>query len=301
MTDAYGDDHKAQATVWFEKLRDDLCAALEALEDDVEGPNASSAGEPGRFERQSWQRPAAEAKQSPAGEATEGHGGGGVMSVLRGRVFEKAGVNVSTVFGEFSEEFRARIPGAEQDPRFWASGISVVIHPRSPLVPAAHMNTRMIVTTEGWFGGGGDLTPVFPEDDESARFHKAYKDACAAHDPAYYPKFKKWCDEYFYLPHRDEPRGIGGIFYDNVNTGDWNADLAFTKDVGRAFLGVYPALARAKMDLPWSDEQRQAQRVKRGRYVEFNLLYDRGTLFGLKTGGNTEAILMSLPPDTAWP
>ena len=293
MTNAYGDDHKAQAASWFEKLRDDLCAALESLEDDVEGPNVSSTGTPGRFEQQSWQR--------PANKEPEGHGGGGVMSVLRGRVFEKAGVNVSTVYGEFSEEFRARIPGADQDPRFWASGISVVVHPRSPLVPAAHMNTRMIVTTKGWFGGGGDLTPVFPEDDESARFHKAYKDACDRHDPAYYPKFKKWCDEYFYLPHREEPRGIGGIFYDNVDTGDWDADFAFTQDVGRAFLGVYPALARAKMDLPWSDEQRQAQRVKRGRYVEFNLLYDRGTLFGLKTGGNTEAILMSLPPDTAWP
>lgn len=293
MTDSFGDDHKAQAAAWFATLRDDLCAALETIEDDVVGPNPSSEGDPGRFERQAWQR--------PAGEAGAGHGGGGVMSVLRGRVFEKAGVNVSTVHGEFSEEFRARIPGAAEDPRFWAAGISVVIHPRSPLLPAAHMNTRMIVTTKGWFGGGGDLTPVFPDDEETARFHKAYKDACDAHDPAYYPKFKQWCDEYFYLPHRDEPRGVGGIFYDNLDTGDWAEDFAFTQDVGRAFLGVYPALARAKMDLPWTDQQRQAQRVKRGRYVEFNLLYDRGTLFGLKTGGNTEAILMSLPPDTAWP
>ena len=293
MSAAYGEEQKRLAAVWFERLRDDLCAALEACEDDVAGPNPSSTGEPGRFERTAWQRPAAE------GAAV--HGGGGVMSVLRGRVFEKAGVNVSTVHGEFSEEFRARIPGADEDPRFWASGISVVIHPRSPLVPAAHMNTRMIVTTRGWFGGGGDLTPVFPEDEETARFHRAYKEACDAHDPAYYPKFKAWCDEYFFLPHRGEPRGVGGIFYDNLDTGDWAADFAFTQDVGRAFLGVYPALARAKMDLPWSDDQRQAQRVKRGRYVEFNLLYDRGTLFGLKTGGNTEAILMSLPPEVAWP
>ncbi|MEK9753225.1 MAG: oxygen-dependent coproporphyrinogen oxidase [Rhodospirillaceae bacterium] len=293
MTEAYGEEHKKTASAWFERLRDDLCAALETIEDDVTGPNPSSEGAPGRFERTAWQRPAA--------EGANVQGGGGVMSVLRGRVFEKAGVNVSTVWGEFSEEFRARIPGAAEDPRFWASGISVVIHPRSPLLPAAHMNTRMIVTTRGWFGGGGDLTPVFPDDEETARFHRAYKEACDAHDPAYYPKFKAWCEEYFFLPHRNEPRGVGGIFYDNLDTGDWDEDFAFTQDVGRAFLGVYPQLARAKMDLPWTPEQRQAQRVKRGRYVEFNLLYDRGTLFGLKTGGNTEAILMSLPPDTAWP
>jgi coproporphyrinogen III oxidase len=293
VSGAYGEEQKQLAAAWFARLRDDLCAALEACEDDVTGPNPSSEGEPGRFERTAWARPAA--------EGAAAHGGGGIMSVLRGRVFEKAGVNVSTVHGEFSEEFRARIPGADKDPRFWASGISVVIHPRSPLVPAAHMNTRMIVTTRGWFGGGGDLTPVFPEDEETARFHRAYKEACDVHDPAYYLKFKAWCDEYFFLPHRGEPRGVGGIFYDNLDTGDWAADFAFTQDVGRAFLGVYPALARAKMDLNWSDDQRQAQRVKRGRYVEFNLLYDRGTLFGLKTGGNTEAILMSLPPDTAWP
>ena len=293
MNEAYSDEQKTKAAAWFEKLRDDLCATLEAIEDNVEGPNVSSQGEPGRFEPKAWKR--------AASEDAESHGGGGVMSMLRGRVFEKAGVNVSTVFGAFSEEFRERIPGAADDPRFWASGISVVIHPRSPLVPAAHMNTRMIVTTKGWFGGGSDLTPVFAEEEETARFHKAYKEACDAHDPAYYPKFKQWCDEYFFLPHRNEPRGAGGIFYDNVNTGDWEADFALTQDVGRAFLHTYPVIARAKMDLAWSDEQRQAQRVKRGRYVEFNLLYDRGTIFGLKTNGNTEAVLMSLPPDTAWP
>ena len=293
MNEAYSDEQKTKASAWFEKLRDELCATLEAIEDDVEGPNVSSQGEPGRFERTAWKR--------AASEDAESHGGGGVMSMLRGRVFEKAGVNVSTVFGAFSEEFRERIPGAADDPRFWASGISVVIHPRSPLVPAAHMNTRMIVTTKGWFGGGSDLTPVFAEEEETARFHKAYKEACDAHDPAYYPKFKQWCDEYFFLPHRNEPRGVGGIFYDNVNTGDWEADFALTQDVGRAFLQTYPVIARAKMNLAWNDEQRQAQRVKRGRYVEFNLLYDRGTIFGLKTNGNTEAILMSLPPDTAWP
>ncbi len=282
--DDYGsDDHKRQAAAWFAQVRDDLCAALEAAEDDLQAPGDKL---PGRFERTVWERPG---------------GGGGVMSVMRGRVFEKAGVNISAVEGEFSEEFRARIPGAAEDPRFWAAGVSVVIHPWSPLVPAAHMNTRMIVTGKSWFGGGGDLTPVFPVEAETAEFHQAYKDACDAHDPDYYPKFKKWCDEYFYLPHRDEARGVGGIFYDNLNTGDWAEDFAFTQDVGRAFVDVYPKLARANMDKPWTDAERQAQRIKRGRYVEFNLLYDRGTLFGLQTGGNVEAILMSLPPDTAWP
>ena len=294
MSENYGNDtHKERAAAWFAELRDNLCTALEAAENEVQGPNFSSKGEPGAFKKKTWKR--------PASDGANDAGGGGVMSVLRGRVFEKAGVNVSTVWGEFSEEFRKNIPGAAEDPRFWASGISVVIHPRSPLVPAAHMNTRMIVTTKGWFGGGGDLTPVFPEDEETQRFHRAYQKACDSHDESYYEKFKKWCDEYFYLPHRDEARGVGGIFYDNVNTGNWEDDFSFTKDVGQAFVETYPELARAKMDLPWTDEQRQAQRIKRGRYVEFNLLYDRGTLFGLKTGGNTEAILMSLPPDTSWP
>ena len=294
MSKDYGNDtHKERAAAWFAELRDNLCTALEAAENEVQGPNFSSKGEPGAFKKKTWKR--------PASDGANDAGGGGVMSVLRGRVFEKAGVNVSTVWGEFSEEFRKNIPGAAEDPRFWASGISVVIHPRSPLVPAAHMNTRMIVTTKGWFGGGGDLTPVFPEDEETQRFHRAYQKACDSHDESYYEKFKKWCDEYFYLPHRDEARGVGGIFYDNVNTGNWEDDFAFTKDVGQAFVETYPELARAKMDLSWTDEQRQAQRIKRGRYVEFNLLYDRGTLFGLKTGGNTEAILMSLPPDTSWP
>ena len=294
MPEDYGNDsHKERAAAWFSELRDNLCTALEAAENQVQGPNFSSEGEPGAFEQETWKR--------PASDGIDDVGGGGVMSVLRGRVFEKAGVNVSTVWGEFSEEFRKNIPGAAEDPRFWASGISVVIHPRSPLVPAAHMNTRMIVTTKGWFGGGGDLTPVFPEDEETQRFHRAYQKACDFHDESYYKKFKQWCDEYFYLPHRDEARGVGGIFYDNVNTGNWEDDFAFTKDVGQAFVETYPELARAKMNLSWTDEQRQAQRIKRGRYVEFNLLYDRGTLFGLKTGGNTEAILMSLPPDTSWP
>ncbi len=290
--DDYGsEDHRKRSSVWFQAFRDDLCRALEACEDGVTGPNGTSAGEPGRFEQTPWQRD----------ENNEAGGGGGVMSVMRGRVLEKAGVSVSTVWGEFSEEYRDKIPGAAEDPRFWASGVSVVVHPCSPLVPAAHMNTRMIVTTQGWFGGGGDLTPVFPIEADTADFHGAYKDACDRHDADYYPKFKKWCDEYFFLPHRDEARGVGGIFYDNLNTGDWEKDFAFTQDVGRAFLDAYPALVRRHMDEDWTDDERQAQLVKRGRYVEFNLLYDRGTQFGLRTGGNTEAILMSLPPEVIWP
>ncbi|MEX0694859.1 MAG: oxygen-dependent coproporphyrinogen oxidase [Rhodospirillales bacterium] len=283
----FGLAHKAAAEAWFAELRDHLCARLEALEQSAQPHALNTAFAPARFERTSWQRDG---------------GGGGTMAVMReGRVFEKAGVNISTVFGEFSEEFRSRIPGAEADPRFWASGVSVVIHPRSPLVPIAHMNTRMIVTTRGWFGGGGDLTPVFPDDAETARFHAAYRDACQPYSTDYYPRYKAWCDEYFYLPHRGETRGVGGIFYDNHWSGAWDRDFAFTRDIGKAFVSVYPDIAADKMNLIWTPEQRQAQRIKRGRYVEFNLLYDRGTLFGLKTGGNVEAILMSLPPDVAWP
>ncbi|NQV99110.1 MAG: oxygen-dependent coproporphyrinogen oxidase [Rhodospirillales bacterium] len=291
-TDTYGtESHKKRAMDWFSRLRDDLCMALELIETDVEGPNGSSDLEPGVFQRKSWQR--------PAEDGTDG--GGGTMAVMRGRVLEKAGVNISEVKGEFSPEFRKNIPGAEADPRFWAAGISVVIHPRSPLVPAAHMNTRMIVTQKAWFGGGGDLTPVFPDDEETALFHRAYKDACDRFDGSYYPKYKKACDEYFYLPHRDEPRGVGGIFVDNLNSGDWESDFGFIQEIGRSFMGIYPQLVRRAMDLPWTAAQKQAQLIKRGRYVEFNLLHDRGTLFGIKTGGNTEAILMSMPPEVHWP
>jgi len=272
---------RTRAAEWFASLRDSLCAAFEAVED--EGPGSGAAG---RFQRTAWERPG---------------GGGGTMALLRGRVLEKAGVNVSVVEGTFSEEFRARIPGAAEDPRFWAAGVSVVVHPRSPLVPAAHMNTRMIVTTKGWFGGGADMTPVFEVDADTANFHAALRAACEAHDADYYPRFKAWCDDYFFLPHRNEPRGVGGIFFDELDSGDWEADFAFMRDVGEAFLDVYPRIVRRHMAEPWTEDQRHTQLVKRGRYVEFNLLYDRGTLFGLKTGGNTEAILMSMPPEVAWP
>ncbi len=279
------------AKAWFETLRDRVCAAFEAIED--------SAGDattlPGRFAATPWTRPTADG--SP--------GGGGEMRLMHGRVFEKVGVNVSTVWGEFAPEFRAQIPGAAEDPRFWASGISLVAHMRNPHVPAAHFNTRMLVTTKGWFGGGGDLTPMRPEAPESAadaaRFHAAFRTACDRHDPAYYPEFKAWCDRYFFLPHRNEPRGAGGIFFDHHATADPAADFAFVRDVGEAFLDVFPAIVRARMAAPFTAEDRAHQAIRRGRYVEFNLLYDRGTLFGLRTGGNIEAILMSLPPVAHWP
>lgn len=292
------EEKKAQAEAWFRNLRDRIRTEFEAIEREMGGDAV--------FTVKPWERE---------------QGGGGEMSIMKGRVFEKVGVNISTVHGEFSEQFRKEIPGAAEDPRFWASGISLVAHMASPLVPAVHMNTRFIVvggqssefsaemrrTTElrtpaikHWFGGGADLNPMIPNDGDTTDFHAAFKTACDAADPAYYEKFKKWCDEYFWIKHRNESRGVGGIFYDYVDSGDWGADFAFTRSVGETFLRIYPTIVRRHMRDAWTPEQREWQLVKRGRYAEFNLLYDRGTRFGLMTGGNPEAILMSLPPVAKW-
>jgi coproporphyrinogen III oxidase len=281
------EDRKSRAAGWFATLRDDLCRTLEELEDEL----AESPAPAGRFRRQDWTRPAEEREQ----------GGGGVMALMHGRVFEKVGVNVSVVQGTFSPDFRASIAGAlESQGRFWAAGISLVAHPCSPLVPAVHMNTRMIATSRPWFGGGADLTPVFPVDADCEDFHAALRQTCARHRGADYERYKAWCDRYFYLPHRGEARGIGGIFFDDLAR-DWEEDFAFVQDVGRTFQRIYPDLVRRHIHDLWTPEQRRAQLIKRGRYVEFNLLYDRGTTFGLRTGGNPEAILMSLPPEVLWP
>ena len=273
---------KQFAENWFRALRDQICAEFEKIEDEFDASSAS------RFVRTPWRR-------------TEG--GGGEISMMKGGVFEKVGVNISTVHGEFSETMRKEIPNAEADPRFWASGISLVAHPRSPLVPAVHTNTRMIVVGDGskhWFGGGADLTPMYEVAQDTADFHSAFKITCDKFSPDYYPKFKKWCDEYFFLKHRNEPRGVGGIFYDYLNTGNWKNDFEFTREVGETFADIYPQIVRCHANEKWTAEQREWQLKKRGRYVEFNLLYDRGTRFGLMTGGNTEAILMSLPPEVTW-
>lgn len=276
-------DKRKITSDWFRELRDEICQKCEDIEQEFSSKNDGIS--PGKFERKKWDR---------------NGGGGGEMSIMKGSVFEKIGVNISTVYGEFTEAMQKEIPGADKDPKFFATGISLVAHMKSPLVPAMHFNTRYIETTKSWFGGGGDMTPTFEEDDETAIFHQYFKDACDKHDEEYYPKYKKWCDEYFFLKHRNEPRGVGGIFYDYLDSGNFENDFAFTKDVGTAMSNIIPAIVKKKMNLKYSDEQKEAQLIKRGRYVEFNLLYDRGTKFGLMTGGNTEAILMSLPPEVKW-
>ena len=275
---------KQLASLWFKDLRDEICRSF------VEIENNKSIKKQITFNQKPWDRDG---------------GGGGIISIMHGKVFEKVGVNISTVHGKFSREFRQQIPGAEENGLFWASGISVVSHMCNPYVPAAHMNTRMLVTGKGdkkkiWFGGGGDLTPTFNDIESSNIFHKDLKSICDKYDKSYYPKFKSWCDDYFYLPHREEPRGVGGVFFDYLCNEEWEKDFSFIQDIGSIFLSSYLSIIKNRLSRKFNEKDRELLLIKRGRYVEFNLLYDRGTIFGLKTGGNTEAVLMSLPPKVSW-
>ena len=272
------ENQKTTAEKWFSKLRDKICKEFEDIENSLSNKNS--------FKIKNWKRDG---------------GGGGKMSIMKGNIFEKVGVNISTVYGKFSENFRSNIPGAEDDGKFWASGISVVSHPKNPFVPAAHMNTRLIVTSKTWFGGGGDITPMKPSKVMSREFHNDLKNSCNRHNENYYDEFKKWADEYFLIKHRNETRGDGGIFFDYINTGNWEKDFSFIKDIGETFLNSYSSIVEKTKNSPWNEKDREDQLIKRGRYAEFNLIYDRGTLFGLKTGGNIDAILMSLPPEVKWP
>jgi coproporphyrinogen III oxidase len=275
------DDQQQAARDWFESLRDRICAEFEAIE--------REAGSEAAFDYLPWDR------EDPDGAP----GGGGVRGVMKGKVFEKVGVNVSTVGGRFSEEFAKTIHGAGEDPSFFATGISLVAHMANPHVPAVHMNTRFLCTTKRWFGGGADLNPPIPHEEDTDEFHARLRAACAAHDPTYYPRFSKWAEDYFFIPHRGVARGVGGIFYDHLE-GFFEQNFAFTRDVGEAFLDVFPKIVRRRMETPFTADDRATQLAWRGRYAEFNLIYDRGTLFGLKTGGNVDAILMSLPPLATW-
>ncbi len=279
------DDQQQAAQTWFKQLRDQICAEFEKIE--------AEAGSDATFDYIPWDR------QNPDGSP----GGGGMQGLMKGKIFEKVGVNISTVDGVFSDEFAGQINGAKDDPRFFATGVSLVAHMANPHVPNVHMNTRFLCTTKRWFGGGADLNPAIPNDEDTEEFHARLRSACAAHNPEYYPRFKKWADDYFYIPHRQVHRGVGGIFYDHIELDhetDFDRHFAFTQDVGRAFLDIFPKLVRKRMGMEWSEEDKQEQLVWRGRYAEFNLVYDRGTAFGLKTGGNVDAILMSLPPEAKW-
>lgn len=282
------DTQKNTASEWFENLRNQICNTFEDIEVKYQKEKGISKA-PTKFERKKWSRNNSE------------DGGGGVMSIMRGHVFEKVGVNISTVYGTFSPTFQKEIPGCEDNPNFWASGISLVAHMKNPHVPAVHMNTRYIVTTKSWFGGGADLTPTLEYEKDTKGFHQSLKNACDQYSQSAYKEYKEWCDRYFYIPHRKEPRGVGGIFYDNLASQDWDRDFHFTQNVGKSFLDIYPKIVQKRMFTPWTEEEKTKQLIKRGRYVEFNLLYDRGTKFGLQTGGNEEAILMSLPPEVNWP